>query len=194
MAMEDIGWMSNDARTTLQIEAAAVLQRFAQRARDIAARIIDGRFHSTQSSGGYERHGWRGVVRVHQMGSTIIFTSTHNGEGCYILFILRQDGSFGILCAPSTNGVPNEHWREVVQQTLSFEQDDTNAGRDWPNARLSCGHPRSVWFKPGPDGWCHGRIRMEDIAIIGLWLDDTLIPEKSPHEVKDLKPLRVKAE
>lgn len=193
--MEDVGWLSYGTRTILQYEAEAMLRKLAQRARDIADRLLDGRMHSTVSGSVRKRYGWRGFLCVQQVGATLtVRATTRVGDGHHVLFILRPDGSFGVLCAPSTDGVPDYPWDDMIEHALDYEVRDD--GDNLPNPDIGGGHLRSVWSKSGPDGWCHGRFRVEDIAIAAWWLDDTLHPEAPsvPDRDNDLKRLNVRAE
>lgn len=191
--MDDVGWLSYGTRTVLQYEAEAMLRKLAQRARDIADRLLDGRMHSTVSGSVRKRYGWRGFLCVQQVGAALtVRTVTRVGDGHHVLYVLRPDGSFGVWCVPSTDGVPDKPWGDLIERALDYEAERDNL----PNPYMGNCYARSVWSKSGPDGWCHGRFRMEDIAIAAWWLDDTLQPEAPsvPDRDNDLKRLGVRAE
>ena len=190
--MEDVGFLEAQVRHLVQRSASAQICRLADRAREIAVRVMDGRLHSDLVNEVYTRHSFRGILRLSRVGSSLILKIvTRVDDGYLAFFVLRDDGSFGIACLPSHDGFERErHWSEIVTQAVEFER----KGRPFANPNLSS-RGRTAWLSVEPDPWHMGRFRMEDIGNVARLLDDCLTSDAPRNgDQNDLKPLNVRAE
>lgn len=188
----DVGFLEEQLRHLVQRSASAQICRLAERAREIAARVMDGRLHSVLEEGRCVRQCFRGTLRLRRVGASLILSIvTRVDDGYLALFVLRDDGSFGIACFPSQDGYERErHWSEIVSQAVEFE------GRRRPSANPNLiSRGRTAWLSVEPDPWHMGRFRMEDIGNVARLLDDCLTPD-APMNVdqNDLNPLNVRSE